>query len=629
MIKSSDFVARMEQHWTGPLGNVSSPAFRETWRQKAETFASRIAADQNPLEDSKWTVLQPPTGSGKSQGTVVYCSMLAELPSKRHPGVLIITRHISEADNIVRAINKLCGYTSAVAYHSQSKLETVDLGAFPVLVITHSAHLTALDRMGVGGNIRQTWPLFNLWNNGGRKLVVVDEALDIIEDVEVKLDELRHTVGAIPQSVRDEHPAEMRTIERVIAILAEKKEAADKGLVQKESVISEFMIGMDAIDLTPLRYALGNVRFDRLHHRVDPEACTRERMLHDKRLQSVQSLMGSWALYARQGTFHTLTSARLLVPKNFKGCVVLDATASSNLIYSLHDKASLIAPPPGVRSYANVNLHVSRGHRVGKMAMRENGHQDASDVIANLNSSLRGRKVFLCCHKEMEPHIASLEASFELKTGHWWAVDGRNDWQDCDAAVIFGLPYRPDQWTATTFFALQGVKDDAWLQAKTRPWEKHRDVRMALKLGQLVTDVVQAINRIRCRRVIDEQGNCAPCDVYLMLPSGKTADAILEGIVKQMPDIMVKDWALSAGQRKARKSNHEEALIKWVENMPPGRQSTSTIRKALEIPLSSFERHISRCHAHDSRIGQAMARCGVRYDVQGKGRGAKSALTRD
>jgi hypothetical protein len=625
MIKSSDFVARMERHWKENLNNASSHALREVWRQIADAFNSRIAASQNSFEDAKWTILQPPTGSGKSQGTMIYCCMLAELPKRDHPGVIIVVRQISSADAMAQAINLHRGAGSAAAYHSESALGLGELSSYPVLVITHKAYLNAMDRVG-RGDYRQTWPVFHEWCNGSRKLVVVDEALDIIEGAEVTLDELRHTLGVIPEAIRKEHRDAIYALNKVIAVLETKKLFADQGLVQRESIVPE---DIEKADLAPLREALRPVRFDHMHHRIALEESSREFKLHDKRLQGVQNLINSWSIYSQVGQRHTLTSARLLVPDNFKGCVVLDATASSNLVYSLFERAMPVQPPPGVRNYSSVTLHVSRGHNVGKVAMRQKGPEVANDLIANLNPMLNGRRVFFCCHKDTEQHVLGLETTFEIKSGHWGAVDGSNAWQDFDTAVIFGLPYRPDSWSATTFFALQGVRDDTWLNSKERPWEKHRDVRMALRTGQLVTEMVQAINRIRCRKVIDEHGNCASCDVYLLLPSGKIVDAIMEGISIQMPGIIVRDWEIATNRRKPRKSNQEEAFVKFLEAMQPGCQSVSSVRDQLGISPKTFERHLSHCRVHDSRISQVMDRCGVRYEVRGKGRGAKSVFVRD
>src|SRR5262249_28032026 len=155
-----------------------------------------------------------------------------------------------------------------------------------------------------------------------------------------------------------------------------------------------------------------------------------------------------------------------------------------------------------------------------------------------------------------EPFMRQHETGFAaFDTGHWQALDGRNDWQHHDTVVIFGLPYRDAAWSANTFMALQGGKDTEWLNADgNRPFQGYPDIRKALAVGQLVTDVVQAINRVRCRRVTDAQGNCLPVDVYLLLPNDQTGREVLEGVQREMPGIMVEPWKYAQTNKRGRRS---------------------------------------------------------------------------
>ena len=132
LISPLDFAKEMEKHWVDNLGNISSEALRQVWMQLAKTFGSHIGSF-SPFES--WTILQPPTGSGKTQGTIVYCKMLSRLDRRDHPGVLIVTRRIDDANQIAEQINKLSGKTDeAVAYHSDNKVNLERLPSFPVLV---------------------------------------------------------------------------------------------------------------------------------------------------------------------------------------------------------------------------------------------------------------------------------------------------------------------------------------------------------------------------------------------------------------------------------------------------------------------------------------------------------------
>ncbi|CDL00152.1 protein of unknown function [Magnetospirillum gryphiswaldense MSR-1 v2] len=65
----------MEKHWVETLGNASSDKLRAIWGQLAEAFGQAIGAHGTD-DERTWRVLQPPTGTGKTQGLCVYAAML-------------------------------------------------------------------------------------------------------------------------------------------------------------------------------------------------------------------------------------------------------------------------------------------------------------------------------------------------------------------------------------------------------------------------------------------------------------------------------------------------------------------------------------------------------------------------
>ncbi len=635
-IETPAFVAAMESHWTGELCNVSSPALRAVWAQLADTFNQHIAAHDDPSKGQQWSVLQPPTGTGKSQGSAVYAAMLSALPEENHPGVLIVTRLKADADAMAEQINRMGGKRTATSFHSSSTSVLADLWQWPVLVITHRAYELALDHLGETASIRQTWPWFHNRGDTTRALVIIDECLDIVEESSAGLDGLRITLAAIPSSVRAEHPAPVAAISEVISIL-EKVQDKTAALPTQETVILKKMIEAGTVpDFGALRKALKGVRFDSIQlSRSDAVERVRLWEIHDSRLRSLGHIFRSWVYYAKSGAKklgdagHTLNTARLLVPEGTKGCVVLDATASANVIYQLFDKAGAISPPENVRSYKNVTLHVSRGHKVGKVSMRDNAAEAASKLIGHLNVELEGRKVFIVSHKAVEPMLQTQVTTFEMHTGHWGKVDGSNAWQSCDAAVVFGLPYRPATWSANAFFSLQGVQDTEWLRsADARAWGDHPDIRVALTHGQITSDVVQAMNRIRCRRVIDAEGNCPTADIYLLLPEGASADDILSGILKEMPGIQVRQWRYEHARKKPKRSNYAIALTTLIRGMPPGRMAVTEVKRDLGISSTTFERLAKTLKDPASALGMALVESGVRYEVSRYGKSNRAYFIR-
>ena len=116
MIEPSRFAAQMAEHWAHRLTNVSSPALLLTWRKIAEAFNASIEDAAEPLPfgaDPKWRVLNPATGTGKTQGLALYASML---PTEDHPGVLVVVRLKAQADDLATTINDLAGNHRRATY---------------------------------------------------------------------------------------------------------------------------------------------------------------------------------------------------------------------------------------------------------------------------------------------------------------------------------------------------------------------------------------------------------------------------------------------------------------------------------------------------------------------------------
>ena len=659
-VEPTHFVSAMTEHWQTTLGNVASAELQDVWRQMASTFNRQIINHGTP-EGDRWKVLQPATGTGKSQGLAVYCSLLSRntlmkpntgieeldegISALPHPGVLIVTRLIEQANEVAATINQLTGKMVAVAAHSGNRVPASELKTYPVVVITHAAYENGLDAVNRSSNEQRTaravmsWETYHAWGDGVRKLTVIDEALDIIQEAQIDLDKVRRLRAFIPFEVAEAFPRQMEAIAHVEHLLTEMsrvaKERQANGYVERERVLWSGRVPMPvAFDMTELRKAINSLPLDRqLLGKEDAKENARLRTLCCGNLRDLQATMEQWNWYAKKMSEHTLNTARLIVPEGTSGAVILDATASSNLIYKLFDnRVDVIPVLTNARSYSNVTLHVSRGHAVGKSSMVENAKEQAPRLVSNLMESLGAdRKVFVCCHHRVEPHLISLETGFAaFDAGHWGAIDGRNNWSEFDTAVIFGLPYRDKVWSANTFMAVRGLQDDNWLNADgQRPFKDYPDVRHALEVGQLVVSIVQAINRVRCRRVIDSAGNCPPTDVFILLPGDRTGQEVLDGITKEMPGINVVDWAYGEAKRKLRKSNHEEALLRFAGLMSIGRKSASDVCQHLGISRQHWDRMVTNMRNRASTLAERLSALGVYYLTEGKGRGARSYLVKN
>jgi hypothetical protein len=239
------------------------------------------------------------------------------------------------------------------------------------------------------------------------------------------------------------------------------------------------------------------------------------------------------------------------------------------------------------------------------------------------------RSVFMCVHKDVEDVTKGYGGKFkDFAVGHWGAIDGRNTWQDFDAAVILGLPYRPQTWATNMFCALQGAQDDKWLRSPE--WKQYTNVRREMEQRQMSVSVIQAINRVRCRHVIDAEGNCDPADIFIVLPQDTTGDAVLEDIRADMPGLNVIPWDFDLDPPKARKprlgSSHAK-LISHMESRPLGTISLSDIQHELGIGPHGLKKLRETLNNKDHETTRALDAIGVQY-IPGVGRGTKSFLVK-
>ena len=98
-----------------------------------------------------------------------------------------------------------------------------------------------------------------------------------------------------------------------------------------------------------------------------------------------------------------------------------------------------------------------------------------------------------------------------------------------------------------------------------------------------------------------------------------------------MPGINVLDWDFvleDKSTKRPRRSNHGEALIRYMETILPGEVSASTIKTKLGIPQRSWMRLVSQIKDLSNDITVRLTSMGVRLEQRGIGRGARTYLVK-
>lgn len=549
-------------------------------------------------------------------------------------GVLIVTRRIEQADIIAATINELAGRVVAVAHHSDKPATPQELLDSDILIITHQAYVNSGRRLG--SNKDALASRFTSWRGGNRLLTIIDEALaNVVENNKITVAKLAQVISYVTPEISHEFPEQLKVLEELHYILV--SHANPEGRSNTHSIRMLWDTDSSVVqmpDMAALQRAMKPLPYDTivLNEHNDGRRDRIWREVRDVLVQS-EAVMEQWAYYAQKGNEHSINSASFLIPWNVPGPVVLDATAKNTFLWDLFGPMSQIVPTPSkVRDYSPVTLHVARAAGLGKTTMIPNIKTRFPRLLEALESEIGpDRSVFLCMHKDAEHVALSYEHRFaRFDVGHWGAVDGRNDWAACDTAVIFGLPYRDQVWSTNQFFALQGHQDDEWIQNPV--WKEHADVRRVMEQRHLSVSIIQAINRVCCRRVIDAQGRCPSADIYLVLPKDWTGDAILQDIRADMPNIREVPWDFELDGpkvRKARAGTSHAALITLMTNRLPGETAMPHIQRELGLDRSKLKKLKEALSKPDHPTTTALRNIGVGYVVRGAGRGSKSFLIKD
>lgn len=627
VVSPMHFADAMSKHWSSKLGNEPSETLREVWITMAHTFGGMILG----VYQGEWGILQPPTGTGKTEGSALYCAMATKYndPSEAQVGILVVARTIEQAEEYVSLINKHADREVAIGHHHKRPINVFQMNDAEVLVITHQALVMAIT--GLIKETRTKWSEFVQWRGGRRNLVVIDEALSgLIEYRCLTLPRLDTVLSLIPERLRVIHKDEVAHLERLASELSIRRNRAVLG----EKIINEVLwkgrAASEQVDLSGLMQALnredlGKALYQEQGH---AERASLKEVAHDV-LVSAEAILNQYALYARKGDEHALFTSLLLIPKDMPPCVVLDATAKYSEVWELlGDRVHLAPCPPDARNYKNVTMNVATSRGLGKKAMKGNSEALLPRLYSELDEVLpEGAEALLVLHQDVKQLARGYKSKANISLVHWGALDGKNDWQDHQAVVLCGLSYRDNVWPIQTFFALAGPQDTAWLSKPS--YETHENILRLLQQRQLSSAVIQAINRVRCRRVIDAEGNCLPTDVYIVLPNGEDGDAILAAITEAMPSVRVVPWSFSLRGPKAnvRKASSHERLLNLLAEATET-MAMDWVVETLNLSVSALKdlRTVLRRETHHLR--QAMKELGFTYASSGKGKAMKDFIVK-
>ncbi len=538
-------------------GNSSSASFRLTWSQIFYSMDEVITMNQQ--QQTQRSIVDPAnTGAGKTQSMLYY---LAHMVNTTDTRALVVTNLKTEAVALTNQIEAMT-YTGAVAVYNTdinnkdaTRAKTLEeTYQYPILVISHEKYKRA---------VQTDNSYTHLTSN--RDLICIDEELTVLTHTFItalqlreartviehisplsKLADIMHHLSLYldkPQPILKENGRAVKEeipIEEVIRV-GKRSDTRDQEPTMRDVEDIDTTIAKVQKDSTNLIALVSTTRH------VESSEQVRANTIDT--IRYIERLFTSFAYTQGTGKHITLIGGALHIP--MKCQIVFDATAITNQLYTLHKSMYAVnARIPNTRNYKNVNLHILNGTGVGQTTWIGVDGSKVTDSINIIINELRANtspkdQTLVIVHNGLELALQNalsiIPALKNVQVAHWGALTGLNDWRECNKLFIFGFNIKPSGLITNGMIAYQGTEHIPPFAEEPDP--DHKDLEEWVEVSELSAELVQAMNRVRSRTPIDEDGNCLPTDMYVVMPKRQNwLDYMQSFIVEQMPNINILEW---------------------------------------------------------------------------------------
>jgi hypothetical protein len=557
----------VKDRWLG-FGNKLPPDALGVWDSIADVFDKHLNG-----QAECWSVMPAETGAGKSLSATSYAALLAKDP-KEHRGMLIVSRLMSQVDEMIETINTIATAHVAVGRHSESNTTRESEANAQILCITHAMFNVSLSQLENGEGKR--WRELMIMEDGQeRSLIVVDESLDMLKLPTLEVSAVNALNNVLPK-LKGHDPATMiRTQTCNLTLnntLLTMQELPSADLQMIAGVLNaQLDLAQYAKDLGTFNGLLDVAIADGASAKTKYE---RDRLVQFKTAKEHMEML-----------LHILDSFGVIknnADRIFTGCtvlplmgsppVILDATANVNNVYDqLRKNGGIcidVVELKQLRRYDNLTVHVARLGKTGKSSLVSAKGQTmvthAYDDVMFQAKKYGLTDTLVVSHKDTEPYWAKFA---NLRTAHFNAIDGLNVYSQCDSCVIWGFLHQDMVRMKCSMIALSaqihnGIPDDS--------------LATEFEARLIAAKIIQALNRIRTRRITDTDGGCAPSHAFLTIPSrGTIGDRVLDLVMGSMPGAQLQDWELDvegpAKMGRKRNFDYHQAAVTFLKNLAVGK----------------------------------------------------------
>jgi len=471
-------------------------------------------------EDEKIAVIPLETGCGKSSITNLSLAWLIknDLPSA---GTIILKERIEDCEDTVEQINRLCGREVAAPYHSGLFLTGVKysfryemqyrrkLLKYPVLVMTHQGFIRRHRRLGDFLGWTDEKNIFDLSeanNPRNRNRLIVDEHPAMLKITRIT----KESLDIIESFAQDTSNSEM--FEPIFQICA---------YIRSKCFVKP-------ADLKNQYWDKCNVQ---ITERLDE-------YFYDKRIADefmniytalkIFCVNGGFVNFSSDSEFLNVTVGKHIdiFEENFNS-IILDGTAKINSLYR-HERFNIIDIPK-IKTYSNTTINICK-----QLSGSRNELENHNDIIDAAIEYIRKTKPadedgLTITLKSFEQDFIDKGVPPKVKVDHFGNITGTNKYMDIKYLYIIGVPYLTDNSYKIAYHTfsedLDMKKDQGSVTVNGVRKLVDKDYN-EVAASMIATELVQAINRVRCRQWKD--GDTPDTSIFMLSRNEEIIDLIRE-----------------------------------------------------------------------------------------------------
>ena len=531
-IPETIFMDELKRVWTSPYGynNSYTSKLGECWKGILQCI-------NNSLTGCGVNISTATMGAGKSSGAFIAAAIHSILYPNE--GVLILNRRTDECDELQDKLNALLPGTALSIHCKKGRDLWMEMPEQKkVVVATHIGYLSH--------NLNKKRQLNDYLDNNGvkkkRHLTIIDESLGFIKRYNLSAKFMKRVFKCLAQHDdpflmrRDFIEEDQKLLEiydvitkvdleegqskRGLLLEVEKKyrKVSLNRLVQKIADSTEQDFPLDERTKKMLFENPEDYNFDAFQQGLVDDLLSLQAML----TKDFYGQKDGADIHLASGEIMKKVSSILVQKEDVESCVILDGTAHINRSYkelkdSFPDTVYIQPEVTGVRNYKNMNIYVrSESSGLGKSSSVSKVNTRNIQIAEWAKNTFSDEDEVLFCGtlavtSSLNRYLKKIKPDFKYQLIHWNAIDGSNEYRNCNKFVLLSLPFPPRLHHESMMIALD--KLDRLEKQEQSAWALYKQ---ELDASHMANHICQAIPRGVCRKM-RRNGNCDPYDVYMML----------------------------------------------------------------------------------------------------------------